>query len=182
MSKKIMLLAILTMYISFALASPIVFADENQSSGLFKSEISFDVSTNLTDPINPSQKTEVGIKVKYRLDMGPFAKWFFFKRRIGRLMLFGPGYFLKIKGIPQTTVNLSIAVPEWCTAELDYYSLKFDIDNVFTENTVKLNFTINENAEALEKGDITISAESLRPWGKLLQYQMQLIQPQFLYK
>jgi len=177
MKKKIMLIAVLMIYISFALFSPIVFAEDtsegNQSSGLFKSEIGFDVSTDLTAPIDSSQTTKVEIKVKYRLDMGPLAKWFFFKRRIGRLMLFGPGYFLKIKGIPQATVNLTITeVPDWCTAKLDTTALTFELnkkilDNEITEQIVKLEFTINEDAKSLEKGDIVVSAESSIPWGKI---------------
>jgi hypothetical protein len=170
MNKKIMPLAVLMIYISFALASPIVFAEENQSSGLFKSEISFDISTDLSAPIDPSQPTKVEIKVKYKLDMGPLAKWFFFKRRIGRLMLFGPGYFLKIKGIPQANATLSITdFPEWCTAvELDKKTLTFELNNEFVEDTVTLTFTIDENATALDKGDIVLSAESSIPWGKIL--------------
>ncbi len=98
MNKKI-IFAISVMYLLFTLASPIVFAEQEseqiQSSGIFGTKISFEFTKNLTDePINPLETQEVDINVKFKLDIGSFSKWFFFKRRIGRLLMFGPSYIL----------------------------------------------------------------------------------------
>lgn len=165
--KKKIIFTILVIYLFSILASPTVFAEQKiQTSGFFNSEISFEFTENLTfQPINPLQTQEVEIKVKFKLDMGSIAKWFFFNRRIGRLILFGPGYFLKIKGQPKATLNLTLDYPEeLCTAALDTNTLTFEYDNTFKEATTKLTFNVNENAKALEKGDIKIQADFMGHW------------------
>jgi len=167
--KKIILI-ISAMYLLSIFTLPVVFAEEKtqqtQTSGFFDSDISLEFTKNLTDePIIPMQTQQVEFKVKFKLNMGSFAKWFFFNRRIGRLILFGPGYFLKMRGLPEATLNLTLDYPEeLCEAELDTYSLTFDYDNTYKESTVKLTFFVNENAKALEKGNIKIQIDYMGHW------------------
>ena len=169
MNKK-MILFVFAMYLIFTLASPIVFSQEQtqqaQTSGFFTPVISFEYTKNLTDePIIPLQTQQVEIKVKFKLNMGSIGKWFFFNRRIGRLILFGPGYILRIKSNPKATLNLTLDYPvELCTAELDTNTLTFVYDNTYKESTVKLTYMVNENATALEKDDIKIQADFMGHW------------------
>jgi len=169
--KKIIIFPVLVIYLFCVLASPIVFAEEipekTQAVGIFTPEISFEYTKNLTDePIAALQKQEVDIKVKFKLDMGSIAKWLFFKRRIGRVLLFGPGYLLKIKGLPESNLTISISeCPTWCTANIDTDVFEFSFDDISknadssVEKTVKLEFTVNENATALLTDAIEIQAE-----------------------
>jgi len=174
--KKKILFIVLAMYLLCTLASPIVFAEEKseqiQIFSIFTPEISFEFTKNLTDePINPLQIQEVDIKINFKLDMGSLAKWFFFKRRIGRLLLFGPGNILKFRGAPKSNLTISISeCPTWCSAIIDTNIFEFDFDDInknkgsSVEKTVKLEFIVNENATALEKGDIKILAEFMGRW------------------
>ena len=169
--KKIIIFPVLVIYLFCVLASPIIFAEEipekTQAVGISTPEISFEYTTNLTDePITPLQKQEVDIKVKFKLDMSSIAKWIFFKRRIGRVLLFGPSYILKIKGLPESNLTISISkCPTWCTADIDKDVVEFSFDDIYkdanssVEKTVKLEYTVNENATALLTDDIEIQAE-----------------------
>ena len=102
MKKKIILLTVIGIYLTFALSSPIVLAEDtsedNGGSGIFSSEIQFDVDSEIEEPIQPTGSKEISFKVKFKLlNIGPIAKWFFFNRRIGRVIMFGAlqGYFFR---------------------------------------------------------------------------------------
>lgn len=169
--KKIIMFPVLVIYLICVLVSPIIFAEEipekTQAMGLFTPEISFEYTKNLTgEPIAPLQKQEVDIKVKFKLDMSSIVKWIFFKRRIGRVLLFGPSYLLKIKKLPESNLNISLShYPTWCTANIDTDVFGFSFDDIYknanssVEKTVKLEYTVNENATALATDTIKIQAE-----------------------
>jgi len=169
MKKKIIFI-VLTMYLLFTLTTPIVFAEEKSEQtlalGIFTPEISFEFDKNLTDkPINPLQNNIIDITVKFKLEMSSLSKWFFFNRRIGRLFLFGQGYFLKIKGFPESNLNITLSEsPAWCTAKLDTNLFEFSFNDIYNSNdssvekTIKLEFMVNKNATAFEIGDIKIQA------------------------
>ena len=164
MNKKIITLVILGMFLSTTLTSSIAMANDSSESeednGIFESEIRLEGDTEIEEPIKPTESEEGEITVKYKLNIENFAKWFFFKRRIGRMVMFGLPYIFKIIRLPKAIVNLSIIdKPSWCEAELKPNTVEFDFDNVFKENTVKLTFSINETAPALEESGITIEAE-----------------------
>ncbi len=170
MKKKIIFIVI-TMYLLCTLSSPFVFGEEEteqaQSSGIVTPQINFEMTENLTDePIYPSQTQEVDIKVNFKLDMNQLTKWFFFKRRIGRFLLFGLSYILKIKKIPNSNLSISITEqPSWCSAKINITNFEINFDNIYknknssVETTIKLEFMINEDAKALDKGDIKIQAD-----------------------
>ena len=96
MKKTILMFAIIGMFLSTTLLSPVILADEetteDNGSGLFQSEINFEIENEINGTIQPGETKTVEFKVKYKLAVGNLAKWFLFKRRIGRLLLFGLGY------------------------------------------------------------------------------------------
>ena len=165
MKKKIITLVILGMFLSTTLTSSIAMVNNDSSESeedneIFESEIRLEGDTEIEKPINHTKSEEIEITVKYKLNIENFAKWFFFKRRIGRMVMFGLPYIFKIIRLPKAIVNLSIIdKPSWCEAELKPNTVEFDFDNVFKENTVKLTFSINKTAPALEESGITIEAE-----------------------
>jgi len=156
MKKKFILLTVIGIYLTFILTSPIVLA--------ISSEISFEVDTEIEEPIKPEESKEIGFKVKYKLNITEFAKRFYFNRRIGRMIMFGffRLYFFKYL-IPRPKANLTLSVdkPDWCDAELDIYEVEFDYNNIFEEAEAKLKLTLNENAPALQKGEVKIIADYL---------------------
>jgi len=158
MNIKIITLTIIGMFLFTALASTITIADE-ESNGIFGSEISFQPDTKFEQPISPNETNNVNINVKYKINIGDFAKWFFFKRRIGRMVLFGLPYIFKFLTLPKAVINLSIIEkPSWCEAKLSTDSLEFPFNNKFEENNVELSFSINDTAPALKKNNIIIEA------------------------
>lgn len=171
MNKKLIIIAILTIFLTASLSSIIAVAktssEENQNSvlGLIESEISIEADPQIDKPLGPSETKEIELTVKYRLDLDDLAARLFFNRRIGRFFLFGLGYILKVKGEPKATINLSIAdCPNWCTAELDTTAIELEIDNKFTEAKAKLQISVNETPPALELTEITVKAEYAGHW------------------
>jgi len=169
--KKKIIFTVLSMYLLCTLASPIVMAEDEseqtQIFSIFAPEISFEFTENITgEPLNPLQTQEIDIKVKFKLEMSSIAKWFFFKRRIGRLFMFGPSYIFKFKGLPKSNLNITISEsPTWCSANIDTNILEISFSDIganknsTVEKTLKLEFTVNENATALDNGDIKIQAD-----------------------
>jgi hypothetical protein len=159
MNKKIILLTVIGIYLTFALSSPIILAEDNEGSGLFSSEIEFEGYSEIEDPISPSGSEETTFKVKLKLNISSIAKWLFFNRRIGRVIMFGFGYIFKFLGqLPKANLTLSIEKPDWCQVELDKETVEFDYNNEFEVAEVKLKITLNETVPALEKSDIKITA------------------------
>lgn len=165
MKKKIILFTVICIYLTFALSSPIVLAEDTSendgSTGLFSSEIEFEVESEIEDPIEPLGSEEVKFKVKYKLNLSSFAKRLFFNRRIGRMIMFGFGYFFKFlrRQLPMANLTLSVEKPDWCQAELDKETVEFEYNNAFEVAEVTLKITLNETVPALEKSDIIITAD-----------------------
>ena len=154
MKKKFILLTVISIYLTFILTSPIVLA--------ISSEISFEVDTEIEEPIKPEESKEIGFKVKYKLNITEFAKRFYFNRRIGRVMMLGlfQGYFFKIlrSQLPKAHLNLSVSNPNWCEADLSNYEVEIKYNNVFEVAEATCKITLNETVPALEKTDIIITA------------------------
>jgi hypothetical protein len=174
--KKIIIIALLTILLTatFSSASAI---ETNSSEGIqnkgliipiIGSEISINAtSSQINEPIAPLSGTKViDITVKYKLDVGPLANWFLFKRRMGRFILFGFGYISKLKQTPSAEINLTVECPDWCTATMEQPSnISIGISNVFEEETAKVTFSIvNSSGHALELNYITVKAEFKDSW------------------
>ncbi len=157
MKKKFILLTVIGIYLTFILTSPIVLA--------ISSEISFEVDTEIEEPIKPEESKEISFKVKYKLNISNIEKWFYLKRRIGRMIMFGffQGYFFKFlrSQLPKAHLNLTIGKPDWCEAELDNYDVEFTYNNKYEEVDVKLTLILNKNAPALKKSEVKILADYL---------------------
>jgi hypothetical protein len=153
MRKKLLLLTLIGTYFTFILFTPLTPA--------ISSEISFEIDTEIEEPINPGDSKEISLKIKYKLNISDFAKRIYLKRRIGRMIAFGLGYIIKFRPLPKAKLNLSIDKPEWCEAELDNYEFEFTYNNKYEEKETKLTLTLNENATALQKSEIKIIADYL---------------------
>jgi len=171
--KKIIILALLAILLTATFSS--ASATETNSSegnlGLIPPFVTSEISINATpsqinEPISQSGTVAINIVVKYKLDIGNFANWFFLKRRMGRALLFGPKYALKLlTKIPSAKVNLSVDSPEWCKTTLDNSYLNFSISNKFDEAKAQATLSIvNSSGHALELNDIKVKAEFKSNW------------------
>ena len=167
MNKKIIITLILSTLLAASLSSTFALATEikNESAGssisLVTSEISLDATPKIDAPLAPSETKTIDITVKFKLNLGDLAERLFFNRRIGRLLIFGPGYILRLKGNPKAIVNLSIVeCPDWCTATIEPNTMSLEIDNTFKEAKAKLTLVINsKTAQAFELKKVRIKAE-----------------------
>lgn len=170
MNKKITIIPFTIVLLSAILSSTIAIAEstleENESSfGIIESQIDLKLDKEFLDPINPSDYEEIKITVGFKLNLGSIVHSLLTNRRIGRTILFGPGYILKIKGPPIAIVDLKLSnIPEWCTAELENSSFELNYGYSFIEAETKLSIEINESAEAFESANITIKAEYSGHW------------------
>jgi len=168
MNKKIIIIVLLAIFLMATISSTSVVAknsSEDAGLALVSSEISIELDSQLDKPIATSGTKTIDITVKYRLDIDDLAARLFFNRRIGRFLLFGFGYILKIKGEPSVEIDLSVECPDWCTATIEPSNVTTEISNVFKEaESVQLTISVNESAPALEPGDIIITAESKAIW------------------
>lgn len=173
--KKIIIIALLAILLTatFSSASAIETntSEANQSKGLNIPIVGSEIGINTT----PSQINElaapfsgtkvIDITVKYKLDVGPLANWFLFKRRIGRFILFGFGYISKLKQTPSAVINLTVECPDWCTATTEPSEVNIGISNAFKEETATVTFSIvNSSGHALELNYITVKAEFISNW------------------
>lgn len=169
MNKKIIIIVLLTIFLTATISSTSVVAknsSEDAGLALVSSEISLEIDSQLDKPIATSGTKTIDITVKYRLDIDDLTARLFFNRRIGRFLLFGFGYILKIKGEPSAEIDLNVECPDWCTATIEPSNVTTEISNVFKEaESVQLTISVNESAPALEPGDIIITAESKAIWG-----------------
>jgi len=168
MNKKTMIVLILSTLLTATLSSNFALATEiqNEPMALAIPIVSPEININasqIDEPLASSVTKQIDVTVKFRLNIGKLTKWFFFNRRIGRLLLFGPKYAFKFltKTLPQATIGLStIQQPDWCTATIDPTNITLGISNEFQEAEAKLKVVINnKTAPALEPGDIKIKAE-----------------------
>ena len=145
-NKRIIIIGILILFLTTTLSSSMATATdssevtENPKIKWVESEISMEPSIlQIEELVDPTKSIETEITVKFRLNLSTLGKWFFFKQRIGRTMLFGSEYFLKIKPLPAVAiVDLSIESPDWCTATLDRSKCEMKLDNTFTETKTKV--------------------------------------------
>jgi len=155
MKKKVILITIISIYLSFIILTPIISAAPT-------AEITLETDAEIETPLKIGEQKEIELNVKYQLVLGDIAK-LFFGRRIIRFFLFGLSNTLKISGDPSITLNLSLESPEWCTANLEPTELMFTMDKAITDGktkTVKLTYIIDENATALVNESIKINANS----------------------
>ena len=162
--KKIMLLTVIGLYLTFGLFSPVVLAEDtpenNAGSGLFTPEIEFDIDSEIEEPISPSESKDITFKVKFKLNLGSIAKIFFLNRRIGRAIMFGFTYFFKILNqLPKVNLTLSVEAPDGCQVDFDKEHVEFDYNNEFEEADIKLTITLDEDVTALQKMDVRIKAD-----------------------
>jgi len=162
--KKIMLLTVIGLYLTFGLFSAVVLAEDtpenNTESDLFTPEIEFDIDSEIEKPISPSESKDITFKVKFRLNLRSIAKRFFFNRRIGRAIMFGFIYFFKILNkLPKVNLTLLVEAPDGYQAELDKEQVELDYNNEFEETDVKLTITLDEDVKALQKMDVKIKAD-----------------------
>lgn len=178
--EKIIIIALLTILLTatFSSASAIEtnFSEENQNKGLkiplnipiVVSEIRINATTSqINEPIATLSGTKpIDVTVKYKLDIGKFANWFLFKRRMGRALLFGPKYALKfLTKIPSAEINLTVECPDWCTATIDNSKVNVGISNSFSQAKAKVTFSVvNSSGHALELNYITVKAEFKSNW------------------
>jgi hypothetical protein len=173
--KKIIIIALLAILLTatFSSASAIETnsSEESQNKGLIIPIVGSEISINTT----PSQINElnaplsgtkvIDTSVKYKLNVGPLANWFLFKRRIGRFILFGFGYISKLKQTPSAEINLTVECPDWCTATIVPSNVNIGISNTFKEEKAKVTFFIvNSSGHALELNYITVKAEFKSNW------------------
>ena len=171
--KKIIIIALLTILLTatFSSASAAETNSSGESLGLIPAFVPSEISINATpsqinEPIAPLSGTKViDITVKYKLDVGPLANWFLFKRRIGRFILFGFEYISKLKPTPSAEINLTVECPDWCTATIKPSNVNITISNVFKEEKAQVTFSIvNSSGHALELNYITVKAEFKSNW------------------
>ncbi len=169
MNKKIIIIVLLAIFLTATIFSMSVVAEnssEDTGLALVPSEISIELDSQLDKPIATSGTKTIDMTVKYKLDMGDLTARLLFNRRIGRFLLFGFGYILKMKGEPSANIDLSVDCPDWCTVSLENSNVTAEISNIFKEaEPVQLTISVNEDAPALEPGDIVITAESKAIWG-----------------
>jgi len=158
MKKRIMLLSIIMIYLLSVIISPVISADE-AIAGIFNSKIDFDYQKESDEPTKIGDQNSIEINVNYKLNVGPFVS-LFLGRRITRLILFGPGYIMKLKGYPIINISFSVDSPEWCDAELEPSSFQFELTRQLTaETTTTLTYSLKEDAPALVNESIEVSAE-----------------------
>jgi hypothetical protein len=157
MKKKFIFLTIMGTYLFFILSAPIGLA--------ISSEIEFQIVENeIVEPIIPSESKVIDFKIKFKLDLGAIGKMFYLNRRIGRMIAFGffKLYFFKILvQKPLANLTMTVDAEDWCQVELDSSFIELEYNNEFEEADVKLSFTINEDAPALEEENILIKADYL---------------------
>jgi hypothetical protein len=154
MNKKLVFLTIIGTYLSFILFAPAIFA--------ITPEISIEVDENeIDEPIKPSVSDSITFRVKFKLQMSGFQKWFNLRRRLGRMLTFGLGYLIKLRQLPTANLSIYTEQPNWCEVSLNEDSAEYIYNNEFEEMSFTLTLKVKENAPALEKGKITISADYL---------------------
>lgn len=171
MNKKIIITALLAILLISTISSPLTGAkttseEDEESNGIFGSEISIEKDKEIDEPMGPSDSEKIEITVGFKLNIGSLAERLLFNRRIGRLILFGPGFILKfIRPLPKANVTLSVeGCPEWCNTTLDPSNLTFDYDNEFIKQKTTLTISINESPPALEQANIVVKAKYEGHW------------------
>ena len=131
---------------------------ENQSFRLFQfnstTQIIVDDSSGLDDALLPLESVEVGITVKFKVNIQYLAN-FFLSNRVGKWILFRDG-----KEEPTATISLAVEnYPDWCTAKIKNDTVKMEeISDTFVEANTKLNISIDKDAIAFQKSNITLKA------------------------
>jgi len=130
----------------------------NQSFRFFRfnstTQIIVDDSSGLDDALLPLESVEVGITVKFKVNIQHLAN-FFLNNRVGKWILFRDG-----KEVPTATVSLTVEnYPDWCTAKIKNNTVKIEeISDTFSEANTKLNISVDEDAIAFQKSNITLKA------------------------
>ena len=171
MNKKITIIALLAIFLIFTISSPLTGAKttserDQELVGFFESKINIEKDKEINEPLNPLDSKEIKITVGFKLNIGSLTKQLLFNRRIGRLILFGPSFILKLLSkLPKANVTLSVeGCPDWCTATLDKSNLEFDYNNELIEQETTLTISVNESPPALEQAVIVVKAKYAGHW------------------
>lgn len=163
MNKKIpnitvFIILLLTIFMLPQSASQNFTEADNQSFRFFRfnstTQIIVDDSSGLDDALLPLESVEVGITVKFKVNIQHLAN-FFLNNRVGKWILFRDG-----KEVPTATVSLTVEnYPDWCTAKIKNNTVKIEeISDTFSEANTKLNISVDEDAIAFQKSNITLKA------------------------
>ncbi len=163
MNKKIpnitvFIILLLTIFMLPQSASLNLAETENQSFRFFRfnstTQIIVDDPSGLDDALLPLESLEVGITVKFKINIQYLAN-FFLNNRVGKWILFRDG-----KEMPAATVSLTVEnYPDWCTAKIKNNTVKIEeISDTFSETNTKLNISVDEDAIAFQKSNITLKA------------------------
>jgi hypothetical protein len=152
MKKKFIFLAVFGTYLTFILFAPAIIA--------FPTNMEIEVDDeDIDEPINPSESKDILVKIKFRVGMSSISKMLFLNRRIGRIYTLGVIYFFKfLRPTPKANISFTVDNPTWCQVDSDTDSVELDIDNVDKEATLKFTITLDKDAPALVKDQITINA------------------------
>ena len=170
MNKKIIVVTLIAVLLTVTLSSTMAVAktaaeESGTLFGVFNSAISIEKDEEIDEPMHYLDSEEIKLTVGFKLDLNSIAQRLLFNRRIGRMILFGPGYILKTKSLPKATIDLELSdIPEWCTAELDNTSVELNYGTSLDEAEATLTIKANETALALESANITITAKYSGHW------------------
>lgn len=170
MNKKIIISALLTILLTSTMLAPLTGAkttsEDGEIIGILESEISIEKNKEIDEPMGPLESENIKITVGFKLNINPLAKQLLFNRRIGRLILFGPGFILKLfRPLPKANITLSVdGCPDWCNATLDKSNMEIDYDNEFIKQEATLTISVNENPPALEQANIIVKAKYAGHW------------------
>ncbi len=175
MNKKTLFIAIQIFLVIIVIIVPNNLA-ENQNLGLvesnsyrlfdFKTATEVSVDTDFSKPVSLNSSHKVNVSVSFKFELPQFFPKILIGTKIGNWVI-----FRDINHNMTADIKLNIEkIPEWCDAELEKEILT--INNFTTDiKTIKTKLYINisENAPALEKGKIELSAkfETESNWGLL---------------
>ncbi|MCJ7571047.1 MAG: hypothetical protein MUO82_04120 [Candidatus Thermoplasmatota archaeon] len=173
MNKKLLFIAIQIFILIVAIISPKILA-ENQlskleaSNGLrifeFTTTTKISLDNDFSKPLSLNSSHSVDVTVSFKFELPQFFPKLLLGTKIGNWVIFRDQNH-------NTTVDIKLnleKIPKWCDAELENKTIA--IDNITTKAKsmkTKLNIKINNDAPALEKETIDISAkfESESNWG-----------------
>jgi|GEM_PF-1746309 len=173
MTKKTLLITIQILILIVAVISPQILAENQllkieESNGLrifkFKTTTEILLDNNFSKPVSLNSSHSVNVTISFKFELPQFFPKLLLGTKIGNWVIFRDQNH-------NSTVDIKLnleKIPQWCKAELENKTIT--IDNITTEvktMITKLNIKINNDAPALEKETIELSAkfESQTNWG-----------------
>ena len=176
MNKKTLFITIQIFIITLVIISPQILtknliSELNKSNDLrifeFKTTTKISLDNDFSKPLSLNSSHSVNVTVSFKFELPQFFPKLLLETKIGKWIIFrnqNHNMMVDIK------LNID-KIPEWCDVELENKTIT--INNITTEaKTIKtkLNIKIKNDAPALEKGTIELSAkfESDPNWGLTL--------------